>query len=313
MKSIPPPGHHPQADGSWRAAALDPDDDLGPHSRRLLRVAGVLSLILILLVGFAWLRSGGDNALNPIARAAELTRSYPGVRMSMQATYYSANSPLQMQMTGYGAYNGQTGRSRATMTLQAPAPVGTVGIETIGDEGTVYMRSTLFASSLPPGKDWMSIAPLTGGNPATALGGNGDARSQLDMLKAVSGNITEVGPEVVRGVRTTRYSGTIDLNRFASLLRDEGETDAAKQYEGLAKLAPPSGVEVWVDAKGLLRRMTMAMQFPTSPSGVSLTANMQMDFFDFGAKPSIDLPPESEVFDATSLAQAQLKAMEDQS
>lgn len=308
MTSIPPSSSNPLLPaGGWRFAPPDPEPpQLDPLSRRLLQIATALSVLLILLVAVGWLHDGG-NPLNPIAEAAVRTQQYPGARFAMQGVYTSQSLPQAMTMRGQGVFNGRTGRSRGVVTVQMPSPLGPVEMESVGDDRIVYLRSTLLAAKLPPGDRWMSIEPGLGGSGDTALGSNVDAKGQLAMLQAVSGGVERVGREDVRGVSTTQYRATIDLDRYAGVLRQEGNDQAAEQYEQLAgRSVSPTVVEAWIDGKGLLRRMRALMTFDATPGGPSVSMNLNVDFFDFGIAPDVSFPSSGEVFDATPLVRAQL-------
>ena len=124
----------------------------------------------------------------------------------------------------------------------------------------------------------------------------------LQQLQSVGPGAQVVGTERVRGVRTTRYSGTIDTQLEADELRDAGNDEAA----ALVEASGSPTVDVWVDRRHLVRRMSM-----TLPVGIPGQPPAQMamtfDVYDFGAAPAIDLPPSGEVFDATELSKGILE------
>ncbi|HEY5054262.1 MAG TPA: hypothetical protein VII45_12725 [Solirubrobacterales bacterium] len=262
-------------------------------------------MLLIAVVANALLEGGEDSPFNPIARAAERAQQSAGGHMEIQATYTSAALPDPLTMTGSGEYNTRSGRSRATLTMPLPAPIGSVEIESVGDEHTVYMHSKMFAGQLPSGKEWMAIEPWTGNSKEAAMAGNGDAESQLKMLRAAGGDVKAIAHQVVGGVPTTVYEGTTDPGHYASTLRDEGRESAAREYEEIAKLAPSTGtIYAWIDDDGVLRQMRLVMTLPAQPGGSEVTMDMRIEFSDFGIAPEIDLPAESEVFDATPALRA---------
>ena len=86
----------------------------------------------------------------------------------------------------------------------------------------------------------------------TPLPANGDAKGELELLEAVTGDVQKLGKEDVRGVPTTRYRGTIGVSEHAEELREEGAEDRASYVE---KMGTPLQVEAWIDADGLVRRM----------------------------------------------------------
>lgn len=287
------------------------DEPLTPLSRRLMHGVKLLSLLLLLVLANSFLNSTEKNPLNPIAAAAERTQSQPGARFTMKAIYKGKALPRPLVAHGSGAFNSQTGYSRAVLELDA-GEVGQVRIETVSDATSMFMRGTGISGKLPGGKEWLGMRPFLGHSEQEAmLSGGGDADSALQMLSTVDGSFEEVGREKVHGVPTRRYRTSVELSGYAELLRDEGEDELAEQYEKYATLMPgPVIGEAWIDAKGLLRRHRMVMRLPTGPGRPSLTMDMRMDLFDFGARPKIALPDDSRVFDATHLLEEQLAEIE---
>lgn len=313
MTSMPPPGYDRKSVGSWSYVAPQPQPPAEDRlSRRLLQVAGLLSVLLIAVVVNALLEGGDENPLNPIAEAAERTQSQPGSRSDFEATYTSPALAHPLLMSGRGVYNAVTGRSRATMT--APAATGTIEMDVVGDNRSIYMRSQPIAEEIPPGKQWLGIQPWLGQTAETALAGNGDAQGQLEMLGSVGGDVNEVGSAEVRGVPTTEYQGNVDLGHFADSLRKSGNEESAEEYERMAQLMPtPSTVYAWIDDNGLLRQMRLVMELPSPTPGTAVTMDMRMEFFDFGITPEIDIPAPAEVFDVTPLVRARLHMLDGKS
>jgi hypothetical protein len=276
-----------------------------PLSRRLLQLAGLLSLLLIAVV-VNYLLHDGSTVLNPIAEAAQRTAAMPGARLKMEVTYSVEGSPRTITGTGDGDYDARSGRTDAQMTLALPDG-GTLWDEAVGDERTVYTRTSALESVLPPGKLWLGMEPLLGHDPQNALGTGSGAQGTLEELKAAGGDVEELDHQIVRGHRTTRYKSTIDLSRVADLMADGGDTTLAREYEVLAEQVPDSiPVEVWVDDHGLARLVRMAQQLPTVPGGPTITTDMRTEFFDFGHRSHIPLPPPGRVLDYTPVLRAEL-------
>lgn len=223
----------------------------------------------------------------------------------MKATYTSPDLPQPLFGHGGGAYNSETGRSRAL--VHAAAPGGRqVTIETVADDTSVYMRGDRISSGLPAGKEWLQIQPFLGHSQSEAMLGGSGAESSLQMLGA-AGGIEKLGREEVRGASTLRYRATVAFDDYADALREEGKDEIADQYEKYAALgSPPPTVEAWVDDSEVLRRCRMVMEIPSQPGQPVLTMDMQMDLFDFGAHPQIDLPDPDRVYDATPLLEEEL-------
>ncbi|HET7485984.1 MAG TPA: hypothetical protein VFJ64_11505 [Solirubrobacterales bacterium] len=318
MTSTPPPGGDSGPDGSWSYQAPDRGSSptpgrtatIDPLSQRLLKAAAGLSALLILVIAFAWLHGSDEASLNPIAEAAARTQEQPGSRIAMRGIY-AMPAGHSMTMHGSGLYNARTGRSRLAMELTIPGLASPLRFDAVADKQTMYMRSRVFTAELPPGDRWLATQMGLGNSAQTSLASNSGSEGQLEMLRAAGGKVEDLGEETVRGVATTRYRGTIDLNRYADLLREEGKPTGAREYEQLVKSMPaPVPVEAWLDDGGLVRRMRMVMDIPTSAGAPTMKMDLTMEFFDFGIAPKVDLPPANETFDATPLGRAQLHLLD---
>jgi hypothetical protein len=224
---------------------------------------------------------------------------------------YAMPAGQSMVMHGSGLYNARTGRSRLAMELTVPNLSAPLHFDAVGDRQTMYMRSSVFTAELPPGDRWLATQEGLGNSAQTSLASNSGSEGELEMLRAAGGEVEDLGEETVRGAVTTRYRGTIDLNRYADLLREDGKPTGAREYEQLAKVVPaPIPVEAWLDDGGLVRRMRMVMDIPTAAGTPTVKMDLTMEFFDFGIAPKVDLPPASETFDSTPLARAQLHLLD---
>ncbi|MGE5283146.1 MAG: hypothetical protein ACM3N0_12670 [Chloroflexota bacterium] len=298
MTSVPPPGGEDLT--TTTAQALE------PLSRRLLQIAGGLSVLLIVLVVFAWMHGGSsESSLNPIAEAAARTQQASGARLAVHYEY-TYQSPLRtISATGEGVYNGKTGRSR--LSVSVPIPNGNLELEGVGDSRTAYLRSDAFKAGLPPGDEWMGIEVGLANSAETSAAGSSDLKAQLDQLRAVSGGVETLGQEEVRGVETTRYRSSFDLADYASYLRRQGSRVAAQQYERVAKAVPTHNeVEVWVDANDLVRRVKIRTIYLKPKPAQPRIADMTIEYFDFGITPAVRLPGPGTVFDMTPVARAEL-------
>jgi hypothetical protein len=313
MRSEPPPGFGPRwgemsMPASVSAPGAPPEPPADPPSRRLLQAAAVLSVLLLLVIANAWFHSTG-NPLNPIAEAAEKTQRSSGARVQMEVIYSSDTGTAPVVSTGEGEYNAESGRSRATLTVPSPT-LGSVQIESVGDERNIYVRSSAFAGQLPAGREWLGIEPLLSQSEEDSLVGADGAQGEVAMLQAVSGDVESLGREKVRGIPTRRYRGTIDLGRFASLLRAEGKDESAEEYEKLGGLMPtPIEVEVWVDSSGAIRQERIVMTMPSSDGRPAVTMDMRIDLVKLGVKPAIELPDQDKVFNLTPLMKEQLQSL----
>jgi hypothetical protein len=279
--------------------------------RRLKRAVVALSLLLIAVVAVAWLHGSDEASLNPIAQAARLTQRQPGSRIAIAGSYTPQPGAQALAMHGAGVYNGRSGASRQWMTIEVPGSMDSVRMVALGNRQMIYLRSPQLSAELPPGETWLGVQAGLSSSTQEALANNMEARDQLEMLRATSDGVDEVGSERVRGTSTTHYRGSVELTRAAELLAEEGQDRAAREYTKLAEQMPaPIPVDAWIDDAGLLRRLTMAMSFSPAPGAQPVQMNLTMEFFDFGIEPAVDLPRPGEVFDSTPLSRAGLHLLD---
>lgn len=233
--------------------------------------------------------------------------------------------PGALTMTGRGSIDGATGRSHVSIDMrdlvqllaasgdasaeELAAVVGDGVIEVVQDGTTVYMRFPFFSELLGTSTPWVSMVAPDGSQASLedlglgSLGGFGafgdptqGPGSLLEGLQVLDENVRKVGTESVRGVDTTRYSGTLDLFKLLALAAPEAQ----------AELGMPAGVsgfempfDVWIDGDGLPRRMRMTMDFSSMgfvPAGSEAPAmSFTYEMFDYGEPVTIRLPDASEV------------------
>jgi hypothetical protein len=124
------------------------------------------------------------------------------------------------------------------------------------------------------------------GDPAGPLGPN-DPLWALDALFGANDDATEVGAEVVRGVPTTRCRLTIDLARADAAL-PAGVSVPSGPYRSLRELP----AEVWLDAGGLARRISVNPE-PTAAPDAQVWSITEL--WDFGLHVEIRPPEPDEV------------------
>lgn len=254
---------------------------------------------------------GGAPALTPVAQAAERTSEYPGARMRLFGSFNVPGQGAVMTMEGNGAFN-SADQSRIVMeTTSLPAgaaeriPGGSFAVTQLSEltesGQAMYMRSKLF-EPLPGGASWMRIEVDYADRPQSM-----DPRETLKMLRAAS-EVKAVGTERIRGLQTTHYTALVDQGAEVERLRQQGEDDAADQLEQAIKLnngASTARVDVWVGPDDTVHRMEFEMPFELVGPGT--TMEVTMDLFAFGADPQIEIPDESEVWDATELSERALE------
>lgn len=168
-------------------------------------------------------------------------------------------------------------------------------IEYVADGATMYMRAPML-DALMGSSGWISVSPEDLGTTAEGLGlgvGAYDPSSFLDGLRGVTGDPERVGEEDVRGVATTHYTATMDMDRALAAAPEAQRDLLEAQLEQLGDAEVT--MDVWVDGDGLLRRMEMDMGEMLAAMGTGGAATMTMELFDYGAPVDIQLPSPDEV------------------
>ena len=267
----------------------------------------VLSLLCLALCASALVGcAGGDAlALDPVAQAANTTAKTTSSRFEFRASI-DAGSVGSFAFNGNGVFDGKDKSGWMNMHFSLPpayqlqVPTADPSMEMIfdGSHGLImYMRSPLFDKVVPTGK-WvkMDLAKMAekGQDLSAILNANqADPSQSLRMLMASSGAHV-MGSERIRGVQTTHYAFSIDFKRLAQ---------NSKQFKMLTdetgSVSAPA--EAWIDAKGRVRRLTVAM-VSGAKLGTPVTMTITEDLYDFGTPVNITAPSDDLVVDLSSLS-----------
>jgi hypothetical protein len=227
-------------------------------------------------------------SLDAVAKAADTSAAQTSEHMEMVAKVTEGYQSISM--TGSGDFTNNPNLGSLTMHVEGASANATMRAVLRGT--TIYMTSDLFAGRLPDGKSWLSIDL---GKSAKALGVDIGALSSqapasaLAQLKA-SGKVREVGPETIVGVATTHYTATVDSSK----------TDQLQKVLHYSVTYAP--VDVWIDGKGLVRRIhliTVAAAHDAVPETVT---EMTLALSRYGEHVSVAVPSPAETFDTTELA-----------
>lgn len=252
--------------------------------------------------------------LDPIAQAADATTHTGGSQVAMTVRVSSpslGSSPLSMN--GNGTFNLESQEGQFSFSIEglpASAGAGGASFTELYSKGDLYMRSSLLEGKLPNGAKWMkldlaSVLSSAGFDPSQLTSSENPAE-YLQYLRDGGGSIKVVGSEAVRGVPTTHYQGSIDLRKVAEAAPSSDRAQLERTIEELTKKTGASSfpVSVWIDSHHLLRRMEMDIAIP----GAGGSADVEIEYFGFGATPAVNPPPASETFDATQLSQQALSS-----
>lgn len=283
-------------------ARVSSDPPLTPLARACLRLAGLLSVLMIALIVFHFLHTN-STGLDAVAEAANRTAKMPGGHIAVEVKDSVEDGP-PLVATGDGVFDARTGRTDLNLSAAAPGRQP-LFFEAVSTPRKVFVRGSMLEAELPPGKLWFEMEPLLGGSEKTAFASNDSAKGLLESLEAV-GSVDRKDQQTVRGDLTTRYEGEIDPAKVVEVLEEKGDAKLAHAYEVLVEKAPqPIAVEVWIDGKGLVRQLDMVQHLPITES-TDLTTETRMLFYDFGPHPTIVPPLREQVFDYTPVLRAEL-------
>jgi hypothetical protein len=198
-----------------------------------------------------------------------------------------------------------------TMTAVAKVAGRSLRISELISHLTVYMPASAVpnAAKLAGSKQWLKLdmSRAIGGAGISSLPTATDPSQFVDYLRAVSSGITNAGGATVRGVHTTHYHATIDLDRYPRLVAPDRRQAVAASVKNLeATLGSHTmPLDVWVDGQHLVRRL--ALDFGECVSGAHFRFSMAADLYDYGPQPRPKIPPTSQTYDLTPLLQATMQ------
>jgi hypothetical protein len=275
----------------------------------LVVVAAVAVLALVVTGG-----GGSDTTLvssSALAQAARETEKVPGATVSTDTkiTVSGLAQPVEMHLEGVEDMRRKSARvvgTYANFPTQVPGtrPDGTIPVEIVSLPPDMYMKSPLLGSAVPHGKSWLHVnlerAGKQVGIATPGQFGQQDPTQTLRNLRATSDRVEKLGRERVRGVETTHYRATVQLQRLDALARPSQKAAVRAETERMARILGSDSypIEVWIDSRHLVRRMRLLMKMHVN--GQAMTMDMTADMYDFGPKPKAKRPPADDTYDASS-------------
>jgi hypothetical protein len=178
--------------------------------------------------------------------------------------------------------------------------------KTIFDRDSTLVYEPVVTRSLPGAKPWIRF-PTGKPDPfdpqEQALS---DPARLLPFLRETSGDVRAVGHDVLDGVETTHYEGTLDLEKIVDHATGDDRAELQDTLDFLKQVKEPTTIPygLWVDESGLARRLRY-VEGSAQPA-----ATTTIDFSDFGVPVVLDLPAEDQVMSADdffALAEQQWK------
>lgn len=271
--------------------------------RRLLPIS--TALVVAMLMGAA---CGGDSGPKPVAVLASATTKTidaDSSRVALTIDITGADTGGPRQITGEGAFD--YGTRHGTMTMDAgalgmPGLTGTIEMVSLGD--VFFMK---FPPGILPGKPWLKIDLQTLGEASGAnLAGlqelsSNDPSANLRFLLGARDDAEERGKAEVRGVETTQYHFTVDLEKAKADIPADLRDDIDRLIEQIGRSTYPA--DAWIDGDGLIRRLRFSFSGAGGGATGDVGAVVSQEFFDFGVKVEAAPPPEDQVSDFAQILQ----------
>lgn len=246
----------------------------------------------VFLGAFAWFTFGGKDEPDAtfefatLASAAERTGAVTGARVEGTGKWKVGGETLTVQFTG--EFNGKAQGSNVRTVMESPGHEDELEqvspMITVRDREMSYLTAPALAAQLPGGKTWLRIDE----SELRDLSAQGTEPCALLAQLERAGDPVEVGHDLIGGAITRHYRASV-----------EGRTGADRTQ-----------ADVWVDKRGLVRRLSMAVPFNVigGPDG---SLRMTMDIFEFGTRPAIEVPPSGATYDATELIRQRLESSDE--
>jgi|SRR3954447_12017286 hypothetical protein len=259
---------------------------------------GLLAAFLAAACAAAAVGCGGGSGVtgDPVADAATFTSNSGTVKTTFSATMHVDGRSIPLTGTG------EESLKDGSALLVASAQGTQIRVIYLGH--TIYLNTPQVAKEI--GKPWAKVdlqKALAGqGIDLSSLSGvqPNDASDQLSTLKAASGDNTKrVGSETIKGVKTTHYHATVDLNLLPKRVKPSERAAAQQTVQRVIKLTGTSKipVDVWIDAQHHVRQERYVQHQPIG--GRPGTMDMTLGFYDYGAPVAIHAPAAGDVKDVT--------------
>lgn len=277
-----------------------------------IRVAVAVVAVAALALGACGTGSGtqsqrhGATRTTPLELVAASADRTAAAKTSKLALDMSVTGSDAVTISGDGDLDYVTARARLDLNVSNASN----GVNARISERLVGNAVYLDMSGIAPsgfdralgGRRWLKVdigddALRRAGFGDTSALGSSDPSQILQALRGVA-DVREVGHDDVRGVDTTHYAADVDLQKAIASTPSQDRNDARRALGMLGSTTIP--LDVWVDAQGRARRLTVHAD--TSTFGTSGSAfTMTVEVYDFGTSVDVQPPPADDTIDLTAL------------
>jgi hypothetical protein len=249
--------------------------------------------------------SASSDAGSAVIRAANVTGSSSGYRFQATMTITGSTS-LEAAMSGTILSAG----NRGALALRESVLGHSVNVSERYSGKTYWVSVTgIPGASTLTSKPWLKYNL---GSTLNQLGlgglpsGGSNPTQFLTYLKAAGADTQQLGSQTIRGVATTHYAVTVNLNSYVSRVPTADRAAARRSIQRLISTIGSNTLhmQIWVDHHDFARRLSLS--FPECVAQQHLRLAMTMDLFDFGTTATVTLPTDAQSYDITSLVDQQL-------
>lgn len=279
-------------------------------SVRLVATSATLAVLAVLAgCGGGGGEGATTEAMTPTAAMERVASSVKSVETS---SYTFEMGGAGLSMKGHGAFRTKPEPAMQMVFDSVSMGGGSMGGLGLGNMGggmeqriigdTLYMRGGMLGMLGGGGDKWIKISF---GEMSEASGldirsmmtqaTQANPQAQLQALLA-AGDVKSVGSETIDGVKTTHYTGEVDVTDLAENARIDADTrDELEKSYAAAKMGATQ-LDVWIDESFQARRFMSTSDTPVGD------VTMTMNFTDYGKAVEISAPPAAETVDMSSLA-----------
>jgi hypothetical protein len=258
-----------------------------------------------------------EKAVDPVAEAAEKTTASGGARLIGDMRMRYANTPITMTINGEISFDDSRLRMRLNMgqikgvsasEMAAARREAQMPIDFVQTPDEIFLSTgKLREHGKAKGIEWIRIdleeldeetgLDLQRANQYNEI----NPEAMLRFLRT-TGDARKTGAATIRGERTERYEGTIDLRRYPEMVPEKDRESAQRTADFMVKAwgGPTMRIAVFINEQGLIVRERMPMTF--TESGEKVKALMVLDMVDLGSPQEIDMPGKDETIDITEQA-----------
>jgi hypothetical protein len=237
-----------------------------------------------------------------VVSSTQTTLRQHTARITISGSVSADGQSIPLSGTGYADFDNES--FSADMSVNTPS--GVLDEHEIVVGGQLYFglgADGFNISQITGGPHWIDV-PVPEQNSGALGAGNVDPLAQLQLLEQKGASVTSLGTSTVSGVSVSGYSVTPSPAEEQQTLQQEVQSGAIPAsaapmlQQELQTIGSPT-MDVYFDASGLLRKLSLTLGAASSPVSVSV----QMTFDDYGTTVNIAPPASADVISYAQFVQ----------